>query len=250
LSAEQLERALSLAGLSAPVQWHEVTGSTNEVAAALATQGAPEWTLVGAGHQTAGRGRHGRTWRDRPGDALMTSFVLRPRLAPESGGLLTLLAGAAWAEAASEVAGGRVRCKWPNDLMLNDAKVGGVLAESAIEAATIRWAVIGSGINLVPPADVPGAAGLGADVDPAVLLGRFLTRFAEGYRMPPAELPSVVISRWAAVSATLGRRVAVVTIDGARREGLASALDDRGRLLLRTDDGPIAVASDDIEHLR
>lgn len=250
MSATQLERALSLAGLSAPVHWHEVTGSTNEVAGALASEGAPEWTLVGAAHQTAGRGRLGRSWRDRPGEALMTSFVLRPHLAPEAGGLLTLLAGAAWAEAASEIAGRRVRCKWPNDLMLDDAKVGGVLAESAVEEATIRWVVIGSGINLVPPAGVPGAAGLGADVDPVALLAGFLTRFAEGYRTPPDELSSVVLSRWSAVSATLGRRVAVVTVGGMRREGLASGLDDHGRLLLRADDGPIAVASDEIEHLR
>ena len=250
MSATQLERALSAAGLSAPVLWHEVTGSTNEVAGALAAEGAPEWTLVGAGHQTAGRGRHGRTWRDHPGDALMTSFVLRPRIAPEASGLLALLAGAAWAEAATEVAGGSVRCKWPNDLLLDGAKVGGVLAGSAIEEGAIRWVVIGSGINLVPPVDVPGAVGLGAAVDPVTLLGGFLTRFAEGYRAGPGELASVVVPRWSAVSATLGRRVAVVTLDGNRREGLASALDDRGRLLLRTDDGPIAVASDEIEHLR
>lgn len=250
MSATQLEQALTLAGLSAPVHWQEVTGSTNETAAALAAEGTPEWTLVGAGHQTAGRGRHGRVWLDRPGGALMTSLVLRPRIAPESGGLLTLLAGAAWAEAATEASGRSVRCKWPNDLVLDDEKVGGVLAESAIDEGTIRWVVIGSGINLVRPEDVDGAAGLGVATDPVALLAGFLIRFAEGYRAAPGELASVVGSRWSAVSATLGRRVAVIAIDGTRREGLAAAVDEHGRLVLRTVEGSLSVASDEIEHLR
>jgi BirA family biotin operon repressor/biotin-[acetyl-CoA-carboxylase] ligase len=250
MSATQLEQALTMAGLTAPVHWQEVTGSTNEVAAALAADGAPEWTLVGSGHQTAGRGRRGRVWHDRPGGALMTSFVLRPRIAPESGGLLTLLAGAAWAEAATAVSGRTVRCKWPNDLLVDDEKVGGVLSESAIEDGAIRWVVVGSGINLVRPEGVDGAAGLGAGTDPVSLLGGFLARFAEGYRASPSELASVVGSRWSAVAATLGRRVAVVAVDGTRREGLATGVDEHGRLVLRTDDGVLSVASDEIEHLR
>jgi len=88
MTATELERALRLAGLSAPAHWQEVTGSTNADAAALADGGAPEWTLVGAGHQTAGRGRLGRTWLDRPGGSLMASLVLRPTMAPEDLGLL------------------------------------------------------------------------------------------------------------------------------------------------------------------
>ncbi|HVF08544.1 MAG TPA: hypothetical protein VNC60_08215, partial [Actinomycetota bacterium] len=95
MTATDLQRALRLAGLAAPTHWHEVTGSTNALAAELATAGAPEWTLVGAGHQTAGRGRLDRTWIDRPGGSLMTSLVLRPSMAPDDLGLLTLLAGAA-----------------------------------------------------------------------------------------------------------------------------------------------------------
>ena len=213
MSATQLEQALTMAGLTAPVHWQEVTGSTNEVAAALAADGAPEWTLVGTGHQTAGRGRRGRVWHDRPGGALMTSFVLRPRIAPESGGLLTLLAGAAWAETATAVSGRTVRCKWPNDLLVDDEKVGGVLAESAIEDGAIRWVVVGSGINLVRPEGVDGAAGLGAGTDPVALLGGFLARFAEGYRA-------------VAERACLGRRVAMV---GRRGDAGTSGRRRRGR---------------------
>ena len=78
LSVTELERALADLGLEAPVRFDEVTGSTNATALGMAEAGAPEWTLVAAGHQTAGRGRLGRTWTDLAGGALLFSFVLRP----------------------------------------------------------------------------------------------------------------------------------------------------------------------------
>lgn len=249
MTATELERALRLAGLSAPAHWQEVTGSTNADAAALADGGAPEWTLVGAGHQTAGRGRLGRTWLDRPGGSLMASLVLRPTMAPEDLGLLTLLAGAAWAEIATELSGLEVRCKWPNDLMVGEAKVGGVLAESSVTGGVVGWVVIGSGLNLAAP-DLDEVTGLGVGVDRVALLGGFLSRFRLGYRAPPAELANEVVARWSAASCTLGRPVAAVGTDGIRREGVAIAVDSAGRLVLETPDGPAAVASDEVEHLR
>ena len=246
MTATELERALGLAGLSAPVHWHEVTGSTNTLAADLAEAGAPQWTLVGAGHQMAGRGRLGRTWIDRPGGALMTSLVLRPAVAPEALGLLTLLAGAAWAEAARESTGLDVRCKWPNDLLVGEAKAGGVLASSSIAAHEVRWVVIGSGLNLEAP-DVEGSTGLG-DLDRVALLGGFLSRVRQALEAP--SLADEVVARWSAVSSTLGRRVAAVGLDGVRVEGLAIAADALGRLVVETADGPAAVASEEVEHLR
>jgi len=246
MTATELERALALAGVSAPVHWHEVTGSTNAVAVTLAEAGAPQWTLVGASHQTAGRGRLGRTWVDRPNGALMTSLVLRPTIAPDALGLLTLLAGAAWAEAARAITRLDVRCKWPNDLLVGDAKAGGVLAASSVAPNEVRWVVIGSGVNLEAP-DIEGATGLG-DLDRAALLGGFLSLMRQALGAP--SLADDVVTRWSAVSATLGRRVAAVGLDGTRLEGLAIAVDATGRLFAETVDGPIAVASDAVEHLR
>src|SRR5439155_8468369 len=169
-----LRRALALAGVTAPARWHDSVGSTNAEAASWAGASAPEFALVGAAHQTAGRGRRGRGWEDVPGGALMFSFVLRPLLAPDDAGLLPLLAGAAMALAAAAVAGADVRCKWPNDLMLGEAKAGGVLAESAVGGEALAYVVIGVGVNLVSPEGVPGATGLGADVEPMALLSEFV----------------------------------------------------------------------------
>ena len=248
MTALELEQAQARAGLTAPVHWHEVTGSTNALAAELAEAGAPEFTLVGAGHQTAGRGRRGRTWQDLAGGSLMTSLVLRPTLPPTDLGLLTLLAGAAWAEAASVASGLEVRCKWPNDLLIGEEKVGGVLAESSLTDTEVRWVVIGSGVNLVAP-EIEGAVGMGA-VDRVALLAGFLTRFRQAYGVPPARLAAEVVARWSKVSASLGRLVAAVGVDGERREGLAVSIDRSGRLVLDTPSGTVAVASDEIEHLR
>jgi BirA family biotin operon repressor/biotin-[acetyl-CoA-carboxylase] ligase len=244
LSAIELERALASAGLEAPVRFEEVTGSTNDTALALAQAGSPEWTLVAAGHQTAGRGRLGRTWSDRPGGALMFSLILRPTFAPGLGGLIPLLAGTAMAGATQEVAGIEVRCKWPNDLLLGGSKVGGILVESSIERTRIRHAVVGVGVNLEPPDDVASAAGVG-DVDPRTLLAAFVRRFHEGY----ARLPGDVVEAWSAVSATLGLEVEADRLEGPALRGRAVAIDGRGALVVETREGRIAVTSGEIEHL-
>jgi BirA family transcriptional regulator, biotin operon repressor / biotin---[acetyl-CoA-carboxylase] ligase len=248
LTVAKLERALSAAGLWAPVRWDEVTGSTNTTALAMAEEGAPEWTLVAAGHQTAGRGRLGRTWLDRPGEAIMFSFVLRPRLDPEKAGLLPLLAGAAMAEAALGATAREIRCKWPNDLVVDDRKAGGILAESSFAAGTIRHVVIGIGVNLEPPADVSDAAGLG-DADPEALLSGFLRSFRARYHPSSPGFPAEVRSAWRAVAATLGEAVEVDRLDGPPVGGTAIDVDDRGALVVQTATGIVAVTSGEVAHL-
>jgi BirA family biotin operon repressor/biotin-[acetyl-CoA-carboxylase] ligase len=249
LSTSELERALEAAGLHAPVRFEEVTGSTNATAQELAEEGSPEWTLVAANHQTAGRGRMGRTWVDRPGGALMCSFVLRPvTLDPASGGLIPLLAGASMAEAAGDVAGIGVRCKWPNDLLFGRAKVGGVLVESAIESGRFRYMVVGVGVNLELPPDMPGAAGLGP-VDPACLLTAFLRRFGSGYLPADDAFAAIVRERWRAVSATLGSDVEANGPDGSTVRGRAIDVDAQGGLVIETVDGPTTVVSGEVWHL-
>jgi BirA family transcriptional regulator, biotin operon repressor / biotin---[acetyl-CoA-carboxylase] ligase len=247
LNEEALERALEAAALSAAVRWDEVTGSTNTTALAMAADGAPEWTLVAAGHQTRGRGRHGRTWVDRPGRALMCSVVLRPDWDPDRIGLVSLAAGAAMAEAASEISGLDVRCKWPNDLLVAGAKVGGILAESEVTEGRAQHIVVGVGVNLDVPEGVPGAGAIG-DVDEEELLSLFLRRLRsliDGSAGSAGE----IVDRWRAVSATLGRRVVATTVRGDTASGVAADLDDGGALLVDTDEGRVRVAFGEIAHL-
>ena len=250
LTAEDLERALAGAGLEAPVRADEVTGSTNATAASLAVEGAPEWTLVAAGHQTAGRGRLGRSWRDRPGGALMCSFVLRPPLSPRQAGLLTLLAGACLAEAARSLGVG-CGCKWPNDLMTPLGKAGGILAESAVEDGRLRHVVIGTGVNLgTPPPGLDGAAAL-PDTEAAPLLEAYLRSFAARYSPAAAGFAADVIEAARATSLTLGARIEAVRAgDGEPVRGTAVDLDTEGGLVVDTGTGMVTVAFGEVLQLR
>ena len=212
------------AGRFADVRWFAELDSTNRLAADLARAGAPDGVVVGADHQTAGRGRRGRTWESRPGASLLVSVILRPAPA-----LVTLAAGVAAAEACEAVAGVAVGLKWPNDLLLEGAKLGGILSELVGDAA-----VVGLGLNLAwAPA---GAARLGPGVDRAALLHTYLARLGSA---------GDVLGPYRERCTTLGRRVRV-ELPGGLIEGVATDVDEDGRLLVEGR----AVAAGDVVHLR
>ena len=250
LSEPILAQILGRLGLAAPVRFDEVTGSTNATCAELAASGAPEWTLVAAGHQTAGRGRLDRSWRDRPGESLLFSVLLRPRIAAELAGLLPLLAGAAMAEAVGSRAGVRAGCKWPNDVMVGSDKVGGILAEASVEGDGLRHVVLGIGMNVGEPPDVDGAASV-PGVDPAALLEEFLTRLHRSYRPHDEGFDASVLAAWRRASVTLGRRVRATDARGHDVAGVAVDVDERGGLIVERPDGDRSiVAFGDVDHLR
>jgi BirA family biotin operon repressor/biotin-[acetyl-CoA-carboxylase] ligase len=181
---------------------------------------------------------------------LLCSLVLRPAIEPARAGLLSLLAGAAVAEAARQAAGVLATCKWPNDLLIGERKAGGILAESDVAEGSLRFVVLGLGANLAVPADVPGATGLGEDVDPVALLGSFLSAFRDGYRPQEAGFATGVIARWTAVASTLGREVAATTIGGEAIRGEAVGVDEAGSLIVRGHDGAeTAVGFGEVRHL-
>ena len=215
------------------IRWYAQVDSTNRVVADLARAGAPDGVVVGADHQTAGRGRRGRTWEAPAGASLLVSVLLRPAPA-----LVTLAAGLAAAGACEAVAGATVGLKWPNDLLVGvagpggrsgeEAKVGGILTEAVAGAA-----VVGLGVNLVwAPA---GAACLGPEVDRDALLDAYLTAL---------DAPGDVLSRYRRRCTTLGRRVRV-QLAAETLEGVAGDVDDDGRLVV--DGRPIAAG--DVVHL-
>ncbi len=248
LTEAEMRSALHRLGIEAPVRFDEVTASTQRTALELAEDGAPEWTLVAAGHQTEGRGRLGRRWLDLPGRALMFSLVLRPDLEPERGGLITLLAGSSMAYASAEVAGGQVRCKWPNDLVLGREKVGGVLAESVLEGDRFGFVVLGIGVNTGATPDVPSAGALG-EVNHAALLGAFLDTFGHHYEPAHPAFAGAVLEAYRHTCDTLGRSVRAITDAGVVVEGEAVDVDDRGGLVVRTPTGLEVVRFGEIEHL-
>jgi BirA family biotin operon repressor/biotin-[acetyl-CoA-carboxylase] ligase len=247
LSDHALARALDRAGLRAPVRFDEVTRSTQETALSMAAHGAPEWSLVAAAHQTEGRGRLGRTWQDEAGRALLVSLVLRPALPATHGGLISLLAGAAMAEACDRPEH-PASCKWPNDVLVDGRKAGGILAESRLSGDRLEHVVLGLGVNLgAPPPSHPDAGAVEADEES--LLAGFLVAFARGYRPSDPRFGAEVVAAYRARCATLGRRLRATTTDGRVVEGEGADLDELGGLAVRTAGGLETVRFGAVEHL-
>ena len=249
LTREDLLQALAAIRVMAPVRADEVTGSTNATAVQMAEDDTPEWTLVSAAHQSEGKGRLDRTWVDVPDRAVLFSVVLRPNLPPNRAGLLSLLAGAAMAEAIRDVTGRRATCRWPNDLVLHGKKIGGILLESSVANDRLRYVVVGVGVNLDPPPEVEDAGGLG-EVPMRDLVAAFLRHFAEDYTSADVAFPELVRHLWLPVSATIGQVVEARTTRGDVARGRAVGIDDFGSLLLSTDTGEVRVSFGEVEHLQ
>jgi BirA family biotin operon repressor/biotin-[acetyl-CoA-carboxylase] ligase len=248
LTANDLREALAAIHVSAPVHEEGEIASTNTLALELADTGTPEWTLVSAAHQTAGRGRHGRSWIDVPGRALMVSVVLRPTIRPPRAGLLSLLAGASLAQAIRDETGRAASCKWPNDVRVDGAKVAGVLVESRVVDERLAALVIGVGLNLEAPRGVADAAGVG-DAAPRSLLVTFVRHLHAGYSGPDADLPERVRAAWLPLADTIGREVDATATTGETVHGRAVGIDAFGGLLVSTDSGERVVGFGEVATL-
>ena len=241
---ERVRRELAETTRFRDIRLLDEVDSTNRLAAALAARGEPEGLVLSADHQTAGRGRLQRTWEAAPGDGLLVSVLLRPAELPVARWyLLTAAAALAGADACDRVAGVRALVKWPNDLLVDEAKLAGILAESAGGAV-----VVGMGINV--HAGPPGSACLdrvaGRRVDRAELLVAWLQAL-EGYLRDWARIAQVYPVR----CSTVGREISVELREGRFLRGRATGVDELGRLVVRERDGATtAVAVGDVTHVR
>ena len=243
-SAPDVERRLTATRFH-EIRWFTSIDSTNRHLLLESVQGCREGVVAVADEQTAGRGRHGRTWIAAPGAALLVSILLRPDLPPERLHLVTLAAGVAAAEAVDEVAGFEARLKWPNDLVVDDRKLAGVLAE----ADGTGGVVVGMGLNIRSDAfpseiaEIATACDRHADheVDREALLGAWLLHL-DGWL---AALDGVVAAA-ADHSATLGREVQVELAQNSFA-GTATGMTPEGYLVVTRADGTqqVVTAGDD-----
>jgi BirA family biotin operon repressor/biotin-[acetyl-CoA-carboxylase] ligase len=236
------------------VRYFESIDSTNRYVLDEARAGAPQGLVAVAEHQTAGRGRLGRTWEAAPGSSLLVSVLLRPELPVDRLALLTLATGLALADALETEAGVTAGLKWPNDLVIDDKKLAGLLAEADVSAGAARAVVIGAGCNLTADAFPPELAAqataveveAGHPVERDVLLAAFLDALAARLDDLGATLDDA-----RARSATLGRRVRIERPGDELLVGEATALADDGSLIVRDDaTREHAVAVGDVVHLR
>jgi len=244
-------------GGSWDVQRFDEIDSTNAYLLRQARLGAPEGTVAVAEHQSAGRGRLDRRWEAPPGASLLVSVLFRPDLDPSELHLCTAALALAAAEACRRVVGVGPVLKWPNDVLVGEEKLAGVLAEAAFDggAGGAVVVVVGLGLNIEWPGP-DGAAGtslreLGAEtLDRPALLGALL----EALSARRALLDTVagrreVVAELRNRCATLGRRVRV-ELAAEEVVGVATEIDEAGHLVVRTSDGPRTVSAGDVVHLR
>lgn len=237
----------------------DVVESTNSEANRMAREGAPEGTLIVANTQTKGRGRQGRSWVSPPESGLYLSIILRPSCPPGWFPRLTLTAGVAVASAIQDI-GLRPQLKWPNDILIADLKVAGILTEAVFDNRRIGFAIVGIGINVnTEPDEFPISCrslatslrlGLGKPVSRIDFLQTLLHRLEQWYGFFCTGAYETVVDAWCKFDNTLGRVVEVFLTE-KRLVGVAEALEPDGTLLVRDKKGFLhRVVAGDVMHCR
>ena len=238
------------------VEWVSETGSTNADLLAAARRGPETNRVLVADHQSAGRGRRGRTWEATPQSSLLFSVLTRPEIPIAAAHLVTTALAMGAVEACDSLVGVRPGLKWPNDLVVEDRKLAGVLAESVVAGDRLEAVVVGMGLNVrtgaAPTEAADNAVALedacGAVIDRRELLATVLTRFAHWMdQIEAAAGQAELVDAARRESATLGRQVSVELGDGSVLKGLAQDLDELGALVM--EDG-MRVVVGDVVHLR
>lgn len=230
------------------IEWHEAVGSTNDLAWERRAAGMPSGLVIGAETQTNGRGRRGRRWASPHGLGLWFSVLLAPPLSGKEAPVLTLFAAVAAARAVRRVTGLPAGIKWPNDILVDEKKVCGILVESSAELGRLTHAVVGIGLNVavpetaLPPEARAQAASLSTLADRplgrADLLVALLEELDLWYHRLVEAGPGPVLEAAGALSLTLGRPVRVHGA-GCDWDGEATGLADDGALLVTRPDGAV-----------
>lgn len=251
------------AQLAKRLDWVESTGSTNSdlIAAAAAEPAAfPDFSVLVAAEQTAGRGRSGREWQAPAGSSLVVSVLLRPNaVAVTQFAWLPLIAGMSMANAISQLAGSqRAQVKWPNDVLIGDKKVCGVLSELLPDASAV---VIGTGVNVFQSLDqlpTETATSLALEKIAIESLDDLLAAYLKNLRSNindfialAGELgASELHDRISAICASIGREVRVMLPNDKQFVGKAIAIDSIGRLVVQNESETRSVSVGDVVHLR
>lgn len=245
--------------LGSDIPWHleyfPVLDSTNTYLRGLAQEGLPEFSVIFAGAQRAGRGRLGRPWHSPKDAGLYFSLLLKPPLSPGLAQTITLCAGAAICKAL-EKQGFPCRLKWPNDILLEGKKLCGILTEMRCDPDTVHWQIVGIGLNLnhdaFPPSLAPLATSLrlvqGAPLCAPQMAAELLAALGREYRLLCREGFEPIRQAWLERAWLLHQPAIVSGSRGEKIGGIIRGLSREGHLLLEDDKGQItAISSGEIE---
>ncbi len=243
---DEITCGLGTKWLAREILSYEEVDSTNDLAMRLAADGAKEGTVIFSEHQRRGRGRLHRRWHSSRKKDLLLSIILRPAFHPRYVTQLTITSALATAQAVREMYRLPALIKWPNDIIINEKKCGGILIEMSAELDSIEHVVVGTGINVNShetdfPKNLRGRATslsieLGTKCDRIAFAKELLRQFEKHYDRLISEGFNGIRREWEDLSLSLGRRVEACSEDETIT-GMAVRLDDDGGLLIRTDTG-------------
>lgn len=222
------------------------TDSTNTRAKELAAGGAPEGTLVIAEKQTSGRGRRGRNWFSPTEMGIYASLILRPSIPPNEAPKIVLITAVAVADALAKMSGLQATIKWPNDILVREKKIAGILTEIGTEMDLVNYVIVGLGINVNTPHDCfpreirDEATSVfietGERVSRVNLIRDYLNLFETYYGLFLGGKSENLIERWKKSANIIGRRI-MVDQSGRRYTGEVMDIDEDGALLVKGSDG-------------
>jgi len=229
------------------IHFFKEVDSTNDVARELADEDAEEGTLVIAESQRSGKGRRGKRWISPSGGVWMT-IILRPDIEPPKAPQLTLVTGVAVAETLNQECGLDVGIKWPNDILIGDKKVCGILTEVKADMGKVDYVLVGIGIdlnvdlNIFPPELRGGATSLKAELDREIMGAELVATFLKNFEIYYGEFKQgkfrKILNRWRKLSKTIGNYVEVHK-KGGPIYGEAVGINKDGKLILELDDGTL-----------
>lgn len=238
------------------IYYFESLASTMNLAMQLGLQGAPCGTVVLAEHQARGRGRLGRHWLSPKYKGIYLSLILRPKMLPQGASILTLLTAVSVCEAIKESVGLETRIKWPNDILVGNKKLGGILTELNAEMDKINFVIIGIGLNVNnDKKTLTGSATSLKEqkkehINRITLVQEILRRVESNYSLFENKGTAPIIEKWRQDNITLGKRVKVYC-QKEHIEGEAQDIDKDGGLLIRNDSGLTQkVMAGDVVHCR
>lgn len=226
--------------------------STNNYAKRTANDGCPDGTVIIAERQTQGRGRIGREWDSDNAEGVWFSVILKPNIDPEKIQIITLAASVAVVEAIRNELGIICGIKWPNDIILNGCKVGGILTELSAEPGHINYLVIGIGINAnqeicnfnkeIQQKAISLKMYSGKKINRSGLLTRMLESIDNVYKEIQTGNSEKIIDRWKNYSVTIGKSVKFM-VSEIEYVGIALSVAENGKLVIQCNDGQIREVS-------
>jgi BirA family biotin operon repressor/biotin-[acetyl-CoA-carboxylase] ligase len=254
LTVEEIKHQLKTEIIGKNIYHLASVSSTNDYAKKLAKENEPEGTLVIADQQTGGRGRKQRTWFS-PEKGLWFSLILRPKLAPNEAMQATMCAACAVIEGIMQQTKLHPTIKWPNDILVNNKKVCGILTELAAEIDEITYLIVGIGINVnnalqeeLKKISTTLQIENKKSVDSIGLLSDTLFSFENLYTELTKGNSTPIRERWMKYSSTIGSKVSIRT-EKEMVTGTAIGIGKHGELIVKTKKGKKSIITGDITYL-